>query len=65
MYQCKIVYGLCNKWIHLNHGKEKVSKSGQGSKMSSPKALGTNRDYAEADLPNPLNEVLATHHDIY
>lgn len=33
--------------------------------MSTPKALGTNRDYAEADLPNPLNEVLAPHHGIY
>lgn len=44
--------------------REKVSKSGQNSKMSTPKALGTDRDYRETDLPNPSNEVLATHHDI-
>lgn len=65
MYQCKVVYGLCKKWVHLNHGKEKFSKSGQGSKTNTPKALGTNRDYAEADFPNSLNGVLATHHAIY
>lgn len=33
--------------------------------MTTPKALGTIRDYAEPDLSNYINEVLTTHHDTY
>jgi len=33
--------------------------------MATPKAVGTNRDYAEPDLFNHINEVLTTHDDAY